>query len=191
MDSFDDAQVYYKYVEPVEDAVNAQSEWLQEAQEHLAGDVDDFHWIINHSRMAKYSVDFKKCQDRSCCKEPQDRAFIAKLEPFGGFLPGLVKLREHFGNVTQLLQFPPTPFVQPDLFAPSVVATRRDFVCKACSSYFPVKKILQQHFRQCSKRRKTVIPGSGCRAPVPKVIPGTPERRSRRALPSVDYSETP
>ncbi len=52
---------------------------------------ETFNWIDHHSQICKYSVDFRKCNDRSCCKLPQSPDIYKFLLLNNGFLSSIVQ----------------------------------------------------------------------------------------------------
>jgi hypothetical protein len=148
--------VYFQYVKPDENSdVNTRFEWLNHAMEEMKDslgetDAEEFSWLERHALFAKYSIDFKKCADRNCCKPIVDVQFADLLKPFNGFLPPVVPTKSgQYCGVLQLLEFPPldkTAFKTPDIFTPSIQKTEYvDYVCSTCGVYYPVKKLLVEH----------------------------------------------
>ena len=114
-----------------------------------------FKLLSKHAKFGRYSIDFKKCLDVSCCQPFIDVAFAKMLSPFNGFIPPIaLDVCGHYTKVGSLLSFPPAnmhSFKYSDMFLPST--SHRDHaegVCSDCSQYFPVKKLRAWHRKLCN-----------------------------------------
>jgi hypothetical protein len=150
--------VFFEYVPPADDAVNTHFEFVNEAiedldREEINSNQDlEFLLISKHSRFGRYSIDFRKCSDPTCCEPVVDKEFARSLGPFNGFIPPLVPDPcGHYCKVGQLLSYTPrdlTHFKYPDMFMPSSTLTQHnENTCESCSLYFPVKRLFQWHRR--------------------------------------------
>jgi hypothetical protein len=158
-DNYADKPVHVQYVEPTgNDPVNTRSEYLNDAVEGFNDseslDDEQAKWLFEHAKFAKYSIDFRKCNDKTCCKNPVRNSALAKsLQPYNGFIPAIVSDQmEGFCRLGQVLAHPPkdvTPFLKTDMCLPSYQGLEKylENVCKTCGDYFPVKKTLALHRR--------------------------------------------
>jgi hypothetical protein len=112
-----------------------------------------FEWIEKHCQMGQYSLDIRKCNDRSCCSPRLLPEFERLLSKFNGFLPGLcMRKNGSYADVIPLMEFPPNRKLrkkfQLDACLPSKSDTYRTFICQECGKYYPTKGLLGLHKKQ-------------------------------------------
>ena len=136
------------------DPINGRSVIATYVEEHdqtafLDIEEETFNWIDRHSQICKYSVDFRKCEDRSCCKSPQSPDIYKFLSLNNGFLPPVVQGQdEHFLSLLHILEYFSDRFPGFDEHCPSISPEiYHEFVCQKCGKYFPTKAFIKKHVK--------------------------------------------
>lgn len=172
--------VFYQYVEPDSDSVISEDsegpaldeEKPDEERSFRVKDDEDLDmlWFARHAKLAKYSLQFRKCSDEECCKPRRCDILTDMLKDFdgkrtqiyfiklAGFLPPI-----HFGvnnHSIPLSSWVSIPVdtqsldLNYDKNLPSVMESHNTFVCKHCNMYWPVKTVLAKHIKVCVKNPK-------------------------------------
>ena len=67
---------------------------------------ETWEWIDRHSQICKYSLELRKCGDRSCCRPPRAPDAFELLSLNNGFLPPVVQGRDkHFLSLLHTLVY--------------------------------------------------------------------------------------
>ena len=117
---------------------------------------ETWDWIDHHSQICKYSLDLRKCEDRSCCKPPRAPEAFEFLSISNGFLPPVVQGQDkHFLNLVHTLEYfsdllpgydEHCPSISPELY--------QELVCQKCGKYFPTKTFMRQHIKAMHSSKK-------------------------------------
>ncbi|PKK78572.1 hypothetical protein RhiirC2_770095, partial [Rhizophagus irregularis] len=113
-------------------------------------------WVDRHSQVCKYSLDLRKCEDRSCCKPPRAPDAFELLSLSNGFLPPIVQGQDkHFLNLLHTLEYFNDRLPGYDEHCPSIShELYLELVCQKCGKYFPTKAFLKKHMNNMHSNKK-------------------------------------
>jgi hypothetical protein len=116
-----------------------------------------WQWLENHTKMCQYSLDIKKCEDRSCCLPNRHEEAAILLAENGGFLPPVTKGKDgHFLNPLHILEYCDKLKIPGyDAHCPSISSsTYNRLCCSECNVYFPTLSIVTQHKKSQHPKRR-------------------------------------
>jgi hypothetical protein len=116
-----------------------------------------WRWLENHTKMCTYSLDIKKCEDRSCCLPNRHEEAAILLAENNGFLPPVTKGKDgHFLNPLHILEYCDKLKIPGyDAHCPSISSsTYSRLCCSECNVYFPTLSIVAQHKKNQHPKRR-------------------------------------
>jgi len=105
-------------------------------------------WIEKHAQLCWYSLDLRKCKDRTCCREPRAVDAINLLEENYGLLPPVIKGKDkHYLNPIHILEYADQTKIPPyDKYCPSIAGELHSrLCCITCEKYFPTLSFVTKH----------------------------------------------
>ncbi len=110
---------------------------------------ETFNWIDRHSQIYKYSVDFRKYNNRSCCKPSRSPDIHEFLLLNNGFLPPVVQGQDgHFLSLLHILEYFSNQLSSFDEHCSSILPKMyHKFVCQKCGKYFLTKVFIKKHIK--------------------------------------------
>uniref|UniRef100_U9U9H8 C2H2-type domain-containing protein n=1 Tax=Rhizophagus irregularis (strain DAOM 181602 / DAOM 197198 / MUCL 43194) TaxID=747089 RepID=U9U9H8_RHIID len=130
-----------------------QQKKLKEQDKETHGNSECFvpwSWIENHCNLCTYSLDIKRCTNRSCCGPPKAKEAMDFLHLHNGFLPPVTKAKDgRFINPIHLLQYGDLLKI-PGYDAHCESMEKNTYLrlcCPVCQKYFPTLAFLVNHKR--------------------------------------------
>lgn len=117
---------------------------------------ETWDWIDRHSQICKYSLDLRKCEDKSCCKPPRAPEAFELLSLSNGFLPPIVQGQDkHFLNLVHTLEYFSDRLPGYDEHCLSISCELyHELVCQKCGKYFPTKTFMKRHVKIMHSSKK-------------------------------------
>jgi hypothetical protein len=146
------------------DPINGQpviSTYVEKHNDTIFSNIQEatWEWIDRHSQICKYSLDLRKCEDRSCCRSPRAPDAFEFLSLNNGFLPSVVQGRDkHFLSLLNTLEYFCNRLPGYDEHCPSIpTELYHELVCQSCDKYFPTKAFMKKHVKAMHSNRKESV----------------------------------
>ncbi|CAB4473969.1 unnamed protein product [Rhizophagus irregularis] len=143
------------------DPINGQpviSTYIEEHDDTIFSNVqeEEWEWINQHSQICKYSLDLRKCENRSCCRPPRAPDAFELLSLNNGFLPPVVQGQDkHYLSLLHTLEYFCNRLPGYDEHCPSIPSELyHELVCQKCGKYFPTKAFMKKHAKVMHSNRK-------------------------------------
>ncbi|PKB97764.1 hypothetical protein RhiirA5_432533 [Rhizophagus irregularis] len=116
-----------------------------------------WRWLENHTKMCTYSLDIKKCEDRSCCLPNRHEEAAILLAENNGFLPPVTKGKDrHFLNPLHILEYcDKLKIPRYNAHCHFISSSTYSYLCcSECNVYFPTLSIVAQHKKNQHPKRR-------------------------------------
>ncbi|CAB4464558.1 unnamed protein product [Rhizophagus irregularis] len=144
------------------DPINGQpviSTYIEEHDDTIFSNVqeEEWEWIDQHSQICKYSLDLRKCENRSYCRPPRAPDAFELLSLNNGFLPPVVQGQDkHYLSLLHTLEYFCNRLPGYDEHCPSIPSELlyHELVYQKCGKYFPTKAFMKKHAKVMHSNRK-------------------------------------